>query len=199
MNNFWLCFVPLFVAVDAIGVLPMFMSLTRGFNNSKKRHVIVQSILTATIVSLIFIAIGKYLFEMLGITVADFMVAGGLLLFIISIIDIITGEKKQRGIDPESLGAVPIGVPLIVGPAVLTTVLLLAGQYGLIPTISAIMANILIAGFVFLLSDSIYKILGKSGTKTISKLASLLLAAIAVMIIRKGIIIFITTGVMSLK
>ncbi len=130
MTNFWLCFVPLFVAVDAIGVLPIFMNLTEGFNHSKRRRIIVQSIITATIVTLVFLAIGKSLFKMLGITVADFMVAGGMLLFIISIIDIITGEKKQRGIDQESLGAVPIGVPLIVGPAVLTTILLLVGEYG---------------------------------------------------------------------
>jgi multiple antibiotic resistance protein len=199
MTDFWLCFVPLFIAVDAIGVLPIFMNLTQGFKRSKRWHVIIQSIITATIVSLVFIAIGKYLFKMLGITVADFMVAGGLLLFIISIIDIIRGEKKQRGIDPESLGAVPIGVPLIVGPAVLTTILVLLGEYGLLPTFSAAMVNILIAGFIFLLSESIYRILGKSGTKTISKLASLLLAAIAVMIIRKGIIMFVTAGIMPLK
>ena len=196
MANFWLCFIPLFVAVDAFGVLPVFMNLTGEFSHSQRRRVIVQSIITATIVSLVFLVVGKSLFDLLGITVADFMVAGGMLLFIISIIDIITGEKKQRGIDHESLGAVPIGVPLIVGPAVLTTILLLVGQYGPIPTVSAAMANILIAGFVFLLSDSIYKILGKSGSKTISKLASLLLAAIAVMIIRKGIIMFVTAGIM---
>ncbi|MDD5454985.1 MAG: MarC family protein, partial [Candidatus Ratteibacteria bacterium] len=170
-----------------------------GLHHSKKWHIIIQSVITAMIVSLIFIAIGKYLFEMLGIMIADFMVAGGLLLFIISIIDIITGEKKQRGIDPESLGAVPIGVPLIVGPAVLTTTLLLVGQYGSFPTIFAVTVNILIAGLVFLTSDHIYKILGKSGAKTISKLASLLLAAIAVMIIRRGIITFITTDIMLLK
>lgn len=199
MTNFWLCFVPLFVAVDVVGVLPVFMSLTEEFGRPKRRHIIMQSIVTATIVTLVFLAVGKSLFKLLGITIADFMVAGGTLLFIISIIDIITGEKKQRGIDQESLGAVPIGVPLIVGPAVLTTTLILVGEYGVIPTISAAMVNILIAGFVFLLSESIYKILGKSGTKTVSKLASLLLAAIAVMIVRKGIIIFVTTGVMLPK
>lgn len=197
MNDFWLCFVPLFVAVDAIGVLPIFMNLTEGFAGSKKRHIIFQSVVTATIVTIAFLAIGKSLFKLLGITIADFMVAGGALLFIISIIDLITGEKKQREIDPESLGSVPIGVPLIVGPAVLTTTLLLVGEYGVIPTVSAAMVNILIAGSIFLLSSSIYKILGKSGAKTVSKLASLLLAAIAVMIIRKGIIMFVTAGVMK--
>ena len=199
MTNFWLCFVPLFVAVDAIGVLPMFMNLTEGFDHRKRRRIIIQSIITATIVTFIFLAIGKSLFKMLGITIADFMVAGGMLLFIISIIDLITGEKKQREIDQESLGSVRIGVPLIVGPAVLTTTLVLVGEYGVIATISAAMVNILIAGWVFLISGSIYRILGKSGTKTVSKLASLLLAAIAVMIVRKGIMMFVTTGVMLPK
>lgn len=195
MANFWLCFVPLFIAVDAVGVLPIFMNLTQGFVLSQRRYVIIQSIITATVVSLIFIAVGKSLFKMLSITEADFMVAGGMLLFIISIIDIVTGEKKQRRIDYESLGAVPIGVPLIVGPAVLTTTLLLVGEYGIIPTVSAAIVNILIAGLVFSLSGSIYRVLGKAGARTISKLTSLLLAAIAVMIIRKGLIMFIAKDI----
>lgn len=195
MIKFWLCFVPLFVAVDAIGVLPMFLNLTYGLERRKVKNIIMQSTITAMAVALAFLALGRVVLGLLGITVADFMIAGGALLFVISLNDMLAVEKRQLVIDPESLGAVPIGVPLIVGPAVLTTTILLVSDYGFAITAIATVINIIIAGFIFYVSDFINKIVGKSGAKTISKLASLILAAIAVMMIRKGIAVFITSGV----
>ena len=79
------------------------------------RSIIYQSVVTASVVALLFLAIGIAVFKLLDITIADFMVAGGILLFVISISDLMTTEKKQRRVDPESLGAVPLGVPLITG------------------------------------------------------------------------------------
>jgi multiple antibiotic resistance protein len=96
-------------------------------------------------------------------------------------------SKPQKQITAETLGPVPIGVPLIVGPAVLTTLLLLAREYGFIYTAIATVINILIAGMIFLLSELIMRLLGGSGTKIVSKIASLFLAAIAVMMVRKGL------------
>ncbi|MBA3051479.1 MarC family protein [bacterium] len=187
MHKFLLCFIPLFVAVDTPGILPMFISLTEGFKKRQLRRIIVQSILTAVAVSVLFVFFGKTVLGLLNITVYDFMIAGGMLLFIISVSDILSYEKKQRHIDADSLGAVPIGVPLIVGPAVLTTSLILVNEYGIYLTVAALVINILIAGLIFFLSGNIYKLLGSAGSKTLSKIANLLLAAIAVMIIRKGI------------
>jgi multiple antibiotic resistance protein len=191
MKAFWLCFVPLFVAVDSIGVLPMFMSFTQDIDPVRVRRIIYQSVITAALVALIFLALGTAILRLLGITVADFMVAGGVLLFIISISDLLATEKVQRKIDTESLGAVPLGVPLIAGPAVFTTSILLLNDHGIIATGSAVVINILIAGIVFRLAKPINRFLGKTGSKVISKIASLLLAAIAVMIVRKGIMVFI--------
>lgn len=194
-QSFWLCFVPLFVAVDAIGVLPMFMSLTEGVDPGRLRRIVYQSVITAVAVGLFFLGLGKAVLAMLGITVADFMVAGGSLLFIISMSDLLRAEKVQRRIDADSLGAVPIGVPLITGPAVLTTSVLLLDQQGAMTTAAALVVNVLIAGAVFRSAEAINRILGNAGTKSVSKIASLLLAAIAVMIVRKGIELFIRTGV----
>lgn len=188
MNTFWLCFVPLFVAVDAIGVLPLFVNLTEGIDRVRLRTIILQSVITATIVALIFLAFGPVLLQFLGITIPDFMIAGGILLLAISLSDLVAGEKTQRQTDPEGLGAVPLGVPLIAGPAVLTTCILLAGLYGSLLTTVAVVINIGLAGVVFLFAGPLTNILGRAGTKAISKVASLLLAAIAVMLIRRGII-----------
>lgn len=187
MDTFWQCFVPLFVAVDAIGVLPLFVSLTDGMDNPRLRAVIVQSVVTASVVALIFLAFGPVLLRFIAIKVSDFMIAGGILLLAISLNDLLTGEKKQRQTDLGSLGAVPIGVPLISGPAVLTTCILLAGIHGKLITAAALVLNVVFAGLIFLFSEPITRTIGRTGTKTISKVASLLLAAIAVMLIRKGI------------
>ncbi|MEN6376214.1 MAG: MarC family protein [Smithella sp.] len=195
MKSFWLCFVPLFVAVDAIGVLPLFMSLTEDIEPRKIRRIVLQSMITALIVALIFIAVGTAILRLLGVSVADFMIAGGTLLFIISIRDILATDKRSYAADPEIIGAVPIGVPLITGPAVLTTSLLLINEHSLLVTSAAISVNILIAGGVFFFAPYINRVLGKTGSKTVSKITSLLLAAIGVMIVRRGIAAFIAQGI----
>lgn len=195
MIEFWLCFVPLFVAVDAVGVLPMFLSLTQGMDRRKVRRAIYRSVATATAVALVFLALGTVILHLLGITVADFMVAGGILLFVLAIGDLLANEKLQRPIDANSLGVVPLGVPLITGPAVLTTSMLLLNQYGAVWTAAAIVANILIAGTVFLFAGTIGHVLGQTGEKIISKIAMLLLAAIGVMMVRKGIESFIAASI----
>jgi multiple antibiotic resistance protein len=192
MKTFWLCFVPLFVAVDAIGVLPLFMNLTDGVERKRFRTIVLQGMVTALVVAIVFAVIGEVILKFLGITVADFMIAGGALLFGLSLHDLLSFERQHRKIDVQSLGAVPVGVPLIVGPAVLTTTLLLLRQYGLAPTVTAVVLNVVIAGVVLWFSQSIIRIMGKTGAKTVSKLANLLLAAIGVMMVRKGIMMFIS-------
>ncbi len=195
MKSFWLCFVPLFVAVDAIGLLPLFINLTEGMEKKLVQKIILQSMITALVVALVFIAVGTGIFKLLNISVADFMIAGGTLLFVISIRDILAAEKKLLVVDPDSVGAVPIGVPLITGPAVLTTSLLLINEHSAVITSLALAANILIAGGMFLMAPLINRVLGKTGSKALSKIISLLLAAIGVMIVRRGIAMFIAGGI----
>ena len=185
--EFWLCFVPLLVAVDAVGLLPVFLALTEGIPAPVKRRIVVQSVLTAMAVALAFLVVGQWVFQLLGITIPDFAIAGGVLLFGFAVRDLLTADRTPQRGDPETVGAVPIGVPLIVGPAVLTTVILLANQHGWLPTVAAIVANVLIAGVVLHYSTVFDRLLGRAGIRTLSKIASLILAAIAVMMIRKGI------------
>ena len=190
MGEILLAFIPIFVAVDAVGVLPIFISLTRELELKEKRRILYQSFWTAIILAFVFILVGKGLFSLLGITVGDFMVAGGLVLFCIAIIDLLVQGKKRR-MPVEELGFVPLGTPLIVGPAVLTTCLIIIDQYGIVPTVISVVLNVLIAVTLFYFSDKITKILGKSGAIALSKIMALLLAAIAVMMIRKGIVLLI--------
>jgi multiple antibiotic resistance protein len=186
MRDFLMVFVPLFVAVDAIGILPIFMSLTEGVPQLDRKRIVRQSFVTALLVAVAFIFLGKSVFHLLGITISDFMVAGGILLFIIATLDLTTGTKFARRV--ETLGAVPLGIPLIVGPAVLTTSLMLVDVHGLAATLAAVLLNLLLAIGVLLSADFWYRILGQTGSQAVSKVANLILAAIAVMMIRKGLL-----------
>jgi len=193
LRNILLSFIPLFVAVDAIGVLPIFVSLTEGLSQKQKTKIILQSMVTASMLAIGFIYVGQLVFKFLGITIGDFMVAGGAVLFCIAIIDLINPTKERR-IPDQNLGAVPLGTPLIVGPAVLATSLLMISEYGLLPTVISVIANIIVAGLIFRGSFGLIKALGEAGTKALSKIMSLLLAAIAVMLMRKGIMLFMGVG-----
>lgn len=186
MRNFVLSLIPIFVAVDAIGVLPIFVSLVEDLEQKEKTRIIFQSMLTASLLAVGFVLVGRFVFGILGITIGDFMIAGGAILFCLAIIDIINPTKKRR-MPSKDLGVVPLGTPLIVGPAVLTTSMVIVSQYGLYTTIISILLNILLAGFIFRLSFVLMRVLGDAGTKALSKITSLILAAIAVMLIRKGL------------
>jgi multiple antibiotic resistance protein len=122
----------------------------------------------------------------MGIAVADFMVAGGVMLFIIAAMDLVTDRKRTRRM-PDTVGAVPLGTPLIIGPATLTMSLILVDVYGAAATLLAIVANIALAGVIFLGADRLTRLLGPAGSRAVSKVAGLILAAIAVMMIRKGL------------
>ncbi|MCM8765887.1 MAG: MarC family protein [Candidatus Omnitrophica bacterium] len=185
LKNILLAFIPLFVAVDAIGLIPIFINLTQKFPLEKRKRIIRQSLSTAFFVATGFLFLGKFIFSLLGITISDFLIAGGVLLFILAINDLLA-HKEKVSFSSDTLGVVPIGVPLIVGPAVLTTSLIIVHTYGLFPTLISLTINILLTGFVFSFSLQIINFLGEGGTKALSKITSLLLAGIAVMLVRKG-------------
>jgi len=194
MTNFLrelgLTFVPLFVAMDAVGNLPIFLALTQGIAPKHRRRVTHLATLTALGIGLGFVAIGKAIFLLLGIEVADFLVAGGIILLILAIKDLVTGKAMEIQDSPVSgmVGVVPIGTPLVVGPAVLTTLLLLIDQYLVAIVVLSFILNLVIQWLLFKQSDRIVKFLGHTGVSAISKIVMLLLAAIAVKMIRQGIL-----------
>jgi multiple antibiotic resistance protein len=187
LNEILLVFIPMFFTVDPIGILPVFASLTQGLAPQEKRQIIIQSLITASLVAVGFILLGKVIFRFLGITMGDFMVAGGVILFCLGMVDLTAQGKTRRGVASE-LGAVPIGTPLIVGPAVLTISLMLVSVHGLGVTLIALFLNIGIVGIVFICSENLLRFLGQAGSRALSKVMMLLLAAIGVMMVRRGII-----------
>lgn len=184
---FFLCFVPVFVAVDAVGILPMYMQLTEGYAPDARRRLLISSMATATGVAFLFTFTGPELLRLLGISVNDFSVAGGLILFVLALLDLMSEGKIRRSPGKLHAGAVPLGVPIIVGPAVLATLMLLVKQYGYTMTLIALLCNLVFAAIVFSLATPLTKFLGDAGSRIVSKIATLFLAAIGVMMVRKGI------------
>lgn len=187
MSEFWLAFVSLFVAVDPVGILPAFLALTGEMSSAERRRVILMSVITALAAALAFVAAGRAFLSLMGITVADFMVAGGVLLFVIAITQLMGGRPQVQPGASEDVGVVPIGVPLIAGPAVLTTSLVLVDLRGPVPTVTALVANIVLAGLIFSAAEYLSRLLGRRGIRALSRIFGLLLAAIAVKLIRMGV------------
>ncbi len=179
-------FIPLFVATNIFMLLPVFISLTKEMSKAKRKIVVRDSILTAIIVSFLFIGLGEFIFRTLGITSDDFKIAGGIVLLIFAVRDLVhSGEER---IKPDiKVGVVPIGVPLIIGPAVLTNILLLVDHYGIMPTVISLVLNLFIVWITLINAERLTNIIGRGGITGIAKVMALLLAAIAIMMIRIGI------------
>ncbi len=182
----FLPFVPLFVAFDVLGILPIFVSFTIEMDPPERRRVVRQSILTALLSSIGFLLVGKSIFALLNITVSDFKVAGGILLFIIAVVDLIFPERT-RTFPKETIGVVPIGIPLIIGPGVLTLLLITVDAYGYVSSVLCLILNLLIVWLAFSNAFRLLRFLKEGGARGIGKVFSLLLAAFAMMMIRTGI------------
>ena len=188
MDRFWLAFIPIFVAFDAPGLLPLFWSLSHGLSSEQRRQAIHKAAIVACLVGPAFLLVSEWIFWALGIQLADVMIAGGVVLFVLALNDLLHVEKRQ-GAGVVGLGAVPLAVPLMVGPAVLTALLLIRKQYGVWLTWAAFNLNILIVWAVLLTSEKLLKWVGRETAGVVSKVASLVLAAFGVMLIRQGVML----------
>ncbi len=183
----------LFIIVDPFGNVPIFMGLLEKMTKAERRKVFNIATIVGIILLLVFAFIGQQIFLIFGISIYSFEVAGGLLLLIVSIRILVSGSLQETVESPESLGAVPIAMPLLVGPGAITTTLLSLQEYGTIVTIISVFIVLFLAWVIFRYVDSVYKFLGKIGAAVIARVMALLLAAIAVQYILIGISHFLTT------
>jgi len=186
LQSFILTFVPLFIVIDALGNLPFVISLSEDMTRQERRKMIHIATVTATIVGLVFLFLGQLILRVLDISVGSFAIAGGLILLILSIKYMTTGRMVEA-IKEEMVAVVPIGTPLTVGPATITTLLLLAIQFPLYMVLISFTLNMLITWAILLSSNQIVRFMGKGGLKAVSRVFSLLLAAIAVNMIIHGL------------
>jgi multiple antibiotic resistance protein len=195
VESLLLTFVPLFIVIDAFGNLPFVISLSEGMSKRDRIKMIHVAVMTATIVGLAFLFFGQFILNVMGISVGSFAIAGGLILLVLSIKYLITG-KVVEVVREEMIAVVPIGTPLLSGPAAIATLLLLVGQFPLYIVLISFMLNLLVAWGLFLLGNQIVNFTGRGGLKAISNVFNLLLAAIAVTMVIRGLELL---GIISLS
>ena len=189
MTLFLLTFIPLFVAIDPIGNVPLFIGLTEGFTRKAKRRLALQATGTGFIVGLTFGAFGHSIFRLLGITPPDFQIAGGLLLLILSVKEIFGSTVKNSNANPKDklIGVVPLGIPLIAGPAMMTTLLILHDIYPYHLILGALVVNMAVTLFLLFFAEEIVSRIGNQTARAVAKVIAIFLAAIGIMMIRKGL------------
>lgn len=185
VEKFLLAFIPLFVAIDPIGLVAIFSGLGTGVSAESRKHQAMLGIITGLCVAIGFIFLGKIIFNALGITVKDFQVAGGLILLCLAVRELVGFGGTDRG-GGDEFGVVPLGMPLIAGPALLTALLILIDSVGILFTLLGLLSNLGLVAIALCNAERFTRLMGKQGLRGVSKLIALLLAAIAISLIRRG-------------
>jgi multiple antibiotic resistance protein len=182
----------LFIIVDPFGNIPIFMGLTDKMEDSSRKKVYNTATIVGTVLLLVFAFAGTGILTLFGLSIYSFEVAGGILLLIIAIRILILGSMHENVETPESLGAVPIAIPLLVGPGAITTTIFSIQLYETaIPAILAVLIVMAITWVILRYINRIYKFLGKTGSLIIARVMALLIAAIAVQYILTGVTHFV--------
>jgi multiple antibiotic resistance protein len=185
LKQFLLAFIPVFVAIDPIGLVAIFMGLGTSASSEDRQRQAFLWIFTGLVVAIGFIFLGKIIFAALGITVADFQVAGGLILLVLAVRELVGFGPHDRG-GSDEFGVVPLGMPLIAGPALLTALLILVDSVGLLFTVASLLVNLGLVAVALCNAERFARWMGRQGLRGVSKIVALLLAAIAISLIRRG-------------
>lgn len=184
-ERFLLAFIPLFVAIDPVGLVPMFLSLASNVEAPARRAATRQAVITAFLVGLCFLFLGKLVFRALGISVADFQIAGGIILLAVAVQDLV-GSEVQTRLPSRDFGVVPLGLPLVAGPGMLTALLTSGETVGAPLTLAALVVNLGLVMLALRLAEPLARVVGVTAMRAFSRIVALLLAAIAVNLIRRG-------------
>jgi multiple antibiotic resistance protein len=187
LRPFILSFVPLFIAMGAFDFLPMILAMTQGMDEAKRKKTMGEGAAAAGLILITFLFVGKAVFLLLGVSDSDFLVAGGLLLLLVSIKSLLLDPDKPLPSPLREIGIVPLATPMIAGPAAMATTVILLNTYGAMVTLTSIVLNCLVTWLILDKAPLLGRIFGERGTQALSKLSYIVLAAIAVMMIRRGV------------
>jgi multiple antibiotic resistance protein len=179
--------IALFVVIDPIGNIPLFIAFTKKLEKAEHKTVSKTAIITAAALLLLFGIAGTQILGLFGITIFSFMIAGGTLLFIIAIELLTYGEWRFVSKVKEDIGVVPIAFPLLAGPGSITAVIISYQTSGFLITFFSIIIVMTITYVILRMVNPIYKILGNRGSMIVSRVFAVIIAAIAVEYIVEGI------------
>lgn len=195
-------FIALFIIVDPVGIVPVFISLLGRFKETERQAMIRRSVIIAGITLLVLTLLGNVIFSILGVGMYSFRIAGGILLLIISV-EMLFGRRTKTGIsdnlemEKDDVVIMPMAIPLLTGPGAITTGIMLFDTAGGMLNRIFLIIDIILVFFVsyWILSrlDYIYRILGPTGTRVVIRIMGLMLSAIAVQFVISGVAEAITT------
>jgi multiple antibiotic resistance protein len=179
--------IALFVVIDPVGNVPVFIALTQKMERTERVSVTKTAIITAAGLLFVFAVAGTQILSIFSITISSFMVAGGILLFIVSIELLTHGEWRFSGAGGQGeSGVVPLAFPLLAGPGAITAVIISFQTAGLIVTALSILIVIGVTYVVLRYTDRIYRLIGRRGSIIVTRVFAVLIAAIAVQFIVDG-------------
>jgi multiple antibiotic resistance protein len=194
-------FILFFIAIDTIGNIPFFLSLTEEAKIKKRNQIAIKSVIIAFFIMITFAYAGRYLLDAIGVSLDSLKIAGGIILMILAI-DILFEKRKTRrekrveeALDEKSFDDIivfPIAIPFIAGPAALTTIILLIGNYTIntefqIPVILALIAALVVSLILMIGANFIVKFLPKQILHATARVMAFILAALATQFIIDGI------------
>ena len=188
-------FATLFVIVDPIGLMPVFVALTQGMGSAQRRAIALRACIVGAILLCLFAAFGEAVLGFIGISMPAFRIAGGILLFLTALDMLFERRAKRRADqaedDTEDPSVFPLAIPLIAGPGAIASMILLAGQQpglaGLAVVIGVMLAVLAILLVMFLAAGLVERALGRLGTNVITRLLGMLLAALSVQFVLDGL------------
>jgi len=192
-------FLAVFIVVDPFGIVPVYISLTAGFDKKRKRTAIVKSVLVAFVVLCVFIFTGNAILRFLGIQPGSFFIAGGILMFIVSI-DLLlgkpgrtktSGEGEER--DREDVSIFPLAIPMLAGPGTITTILLYVSEdkipgFMLPVLLGSVALALAIAGAAMFASAFLLRVLGRTGVSVIERIMGIVLTGLSVQFVYDGLV-----------
>jgi len=178
--------ISLFIVVDPFGNIPIFIGLTSNMDSGRRAKAFRMAVITGFILLMIFAIAGRWVLQIFNITLYSFRIAGGILLLFLAL-ELLMKEKVYAKISPEESGAVPLGVPLLVGPGAITATIINLESVGFSATAISVAIVCIITWIVLKFIEPIHRLLGKVGSMVVSKVMAMLLAAIAIQFILEGV------------
>lgn len=190
---FFEAFVLLFAVLDAFGTVPIFIGLTENYPEDRKR-IVRNAVVIATAILAVFALFGWLIFDIFGITINDFRIAGGIILFVVAVDHLRGGDSRSKGLEPSDVAAFPLATPLLAGPGAISTVIIIsAPPYSPFLALLVIGFNSALAFLVLWGSSSVTRVLGHNGTIALSRITALLIAALAISFMVTGITNIVST------
>ncbi len=189
LAGFMTSFVTLFVIMDPFASLPAFITLTKRFNDSQRMKAANKAVLIAGILALIFLFAGTALLDALGISLSSFRIAGGILLSLLGL-ETVLGFSFNHGEKKQDLNAVAVLVatPLLTGPGLLSSLILLSSQFGYWIPLSAVLTALALSWVILHYSHLLQRVVGHQIIDVSSKVMGLLLVGIGIEFIRGGLL-----------